>query len=98
MTQNFYPQILSYTTCAQPRSTGEILLSKFLKRHHLFKESRCKNPGVLSEMVTEGETESNSLISLNDNIDQMSLFCQKNPKNKTKTEKSLAKELQQQIE
>lgn len=49
-------------------------------------------------MVTEGETESNSLISLNDNIEQMSLFCQNNPKNKTKTEKSLAKELQQQIE
>lgn len=98
MTQKFCPQILGYTTCAQPRSTAEVLLSKLLKRDHLFKESRCKNPSVLSGMVKEGKTHSNSLTLLNENIDQMSLFCQNNLDNTTKTEKPLAEGFQQKIE
>lgn len=77
MTQKFWPQVLAYTPCAQSRSTAEILLSYSLKREHLFKESRCRKPGVLSGMIKKSETQSNSLTSLNENIDQMSLFCQK---------------------
>lgn len=77
MTQKFYPQVLGYTPCAQSRSTAEILPSYLWKREHLFKESRCRKSGVLSGMVKKSETQSNSLTSLNENIDQMSLFCQK---------------------
>lgn len=86
-----------YNLCTT-KSTAEILLSQLLKKDHLFKGSGCKNPGVLPEMVKEGETQSNRPTLLSENIDQMSLFCQNNPNNKTKTEKPLAEGFQQQIE